>query len=113
MFFEFSGPLSFGAASDLVHQMRQFSKDRSALVLDFSRVPFIDSSAARAMETISCDAQTMKKPVYIFGMKAEVRQVLRDLEADCCLADKMFFQERSAAIFAAHNYIIESTGQEE
>ena len=113
MFFEFSGPLSFGAASDLVHQMRQFSKDRSALVLDFSRVPFIDSSAARAMETISCDAQTMKKPVYIFGMKAEVRQVLRDLEADCCLADEMFFQERSAAIFAAHNYIIESTGQEE
>ncbi|MDC3340073.1 SulP family inorganic anion transporter, partial [bacterium] len=36
MFFEFSGPLSFGAASDLVHQMRQFSKDRSALILDFS-----------------------------------------------------------------------------
>ena len=108
MFFEFSGPLSFGAASDLVHQMRQFSKDRSALVLDFSRVPFIDSSAARAMETISCDAQTMKKPVYIFGMKAEVRQVLRDLEADCCLADEMFFQKRNAAISAAYEYIIES-----
>ena len=49
MFFEFSGPLSFGAASDLVHQMRQFSKDRSALILDFSRVPFMDASAARAM----------------------------------------------------------------
>jgi SulP family sulfate permease len=108
MFFEFSGPLSFGAASDLVHQMRQFSKDRSALILDFSRVPFIDASAARAMETISCDAQTMKKPLYIFGMNAEVRQVLRDLEADCCLEDKMFFQERSNAISVAHDYIVES-----
>ena len=108
MFFEFSGPLSFGAASDLVHQMRQFSKDRSALILDFSRVPFIDASAARAMETISCDAQTMKKPLYIFGMNAEVRQVLRDLEADCCLEDKMFFQERSSAISVAHDYIVES-----
>lgn len=108
MFFEFSGPLSFGAASDLVHQMRQFSKDRSALILDFSRVPFIDASAARAMETISCDAQTMKKPLYIFGMNAEVRQVLRDLEADCCLEDKMFFQERSTAISVAHDYIVES-----
>ena len=108
MFFEFSGPLSFGAASDLVHQMRQFSKDRSALILDFSRVPFIDASAARAMETISCDAQTMKKPLYIFGMNAEVRQVLRDLEADCCLEDKMFFQERSTAISVAHEYIVEA-----
>ena len=107
MFFEFSGPLSFGAASDLVHQMRQFSKDRSALILDFSRVPFIDASAARAMETISCDARTMNKPLYIFGMNAKVRQVLRDLEADCCLKDEMFFQERSAAISVAHEYIVE------
>lgn len=111
MFFEFSGPLSFGAASDLVHQMRQFSKDRSALILDFSRVPFIDASAARAMETISCDAQTMKKPLYIFGMNAEVRQVLRNLEADCCLEDKMFFQERITAISVAHDYIVESKRQ--
>ena len=108
MFFEFSGPLSFGAASDLVHQMRQFSKDRSALILDFSRVPFMDASAARAMETISCDAQSMKKPLYIFGMSAEVRKVLRDLEADCCLEEKMFFLERSAAISVAHKYIVES-----
>jgi SulP family sulfate permease len=108
MFFEFSGPLSFGAASDLVHQMRQFSKDRSALILDFSRVPFMDASAARAMETISCDAQSMKKPLYIFGMSAEVRKVLRDLEADCCLEDKMFFLERSTAISVAHKYIVES-----
>ena len=108
MFFEFSGPLSFGAASDLVHQMRQFSKDRSALILDFSRVPFMDASAARAIETISCDAQSMKKPLYIFGMSAEVRKVLRDLEADCCLEDEMFFLERSAAISVAHKYIVEA-----
>jgi hypothetical protein len=50
----------------------------------------------------------MKKPLYIFGMNAEVRQVLRDLEADCCLEDKMFFQERSTAISVAHDYIVES-----
>jgi SulP family sulfate permease len=108
MFFEFSGPLSFGAASDLVHQMREFSKDRSVLVLDFSRVPFIDASAARAMETISCDAQHMSKPLFIFGMNSDVRQVLRDLEADCCLAEEMFFENRGSAIFAAHSHITNS-----
>ena len=57
MLFDFAGgPLSFGAAADLGHHVRErVSSGAKALILDFSRVPSIDLSAARAVETIACD----------------------------------------------------------
>ncbi|MDH3978833.1 MAG: SulP family inorganic anion transporter, partial [Gammaproteobacteria bacterium] len=55
--FDFGGPLSFGAAADVGHQVRERVKHKtSAIILDFSRVPFVDVSAARAVETIIRDA---------------------------------------------------------
>jgi SulP family sulfate permease len=73
--FDFGGPLSFGAAADLGHQVRERTKHKSssAIVLDFSRLPFVDVSAARAVETIACDARESGKIVYVTGMNDEVR----------------------------------------
>ncbi len=100
--FDFGGPLSFGAAADLGHQVRERSKNGTrALVLDFSSVPFMDVSAARAVETIACDAHAAGKQVYVTGLRQEVSDVLAGLEADCCLPADVRFNRRIDAIRAA------------
>jgi SulP family sulfate permease len=84
--FDFGGPLSFGAAADVGHHVRVVSKDHAeAIILDFARVPFIDVSAARAVETVACDGKRVGKHVYITGANPEVRKTLEALGADHCL----------------------------
>jgi SulP family sulfate permease len=56
-----------------------------AIVLDFCRVPFIDVSAVRAVETIACDAERAGKQIYITGMSDEIADTMTGLGADCCL----------------------------
>ena len=104
--FDFGGPLSFGAAADLGHQVRENSRGRGqALILDLSSVPFVDVSAARAVETIGCDADSAGKKVFISGMNDSVKAVLTGLSADCCLNDENYFSKRIDAIRAAVAYI--------
>lgn len=104
--FDFGGPLSFGAAADVGHQVRERVKDgTSAIVLDFSRVPFMDVSAARAVETIALDAKTAGKVVYVTGMSQKVARVLSGLEADRFFPDDAAFAIRIDAIRAAFEKI--------
>ncbi|QIL89376.1 SulP family inorganic anion transporter [Microbulbifer harenosus] len=78
--FEFSGPLSFGAAADLGHHVREQSSDQSrVLILDFSSVPFLDLSAALAVETVASDAKDSGKQLFLAGMNEEVHKVLKGL----------------------------------
>ncbi len=84
--FEFGGPLSFGAAADVGHHVRERYRDgMHAIILDFQRVPFIDVSAVRAVETIACDAERAGKMVYITGMSDDIADTMMGLDADCCL----------------------------
>jgi SulP family sulfate permease len=107
--FDFGGPLSFGAAADLGHHVRERVRDHSqAIVLDFSRVPFVDVSAARAVETICNDARHAGKDVFISGMNAEVRQVLKGLNADQWLNEESYFATRVEALRAAVEIVKES-----
>ena len=100
--FDFGGPLSFGAAADVGHQVRERSKNKAtAIVLDFSRVPFVDVSAARAVETIACDARQAGKIVYITGMTESVSEVLAGLDADHCLPTGTGYGTRIDALQAA------------
>ncbi|HSG91687.1 MAG TPA: SulP family inorganic anion transporter [Pseudomonadales bacterium] len=100
--FDFNGPLSFGAAADLGHHVRERVKNRSnAIILDFSSVPYIDVSAARAVETIACDAKASGKTVYITGMSDAVGEVLRGLKADHCLPGGTSYETRVEALEAA------------
>ncbi|MEM9383668.1 MAG: SulP family inorganic anion transporter [Pseudomonadota bacterium] len=97
--FDFSGPLSFGAAADVGHQVRMKSKDNTdAIILDFSRVPFIDVSAARAVETIACDGKRMGKLVYVSGANDAVRATLTGLDADHCLQVDAYHPKRIDAL---------------
>ncbi|MGR8949275.1 MAG: SulP family inorganic anion transporter [Gammaproteobacteria bacterium] len=108
--FDFNGPLSFGAAADVGHQVRERVKnnDAQAIILDFSRVPFVDVSSARAVETIGCDARQSGKRVFICGMNDEVRQILSGLNADHCLGNDgdTHFEKRIEAIEAAVKHVL-------
>ncbi|CAA0087105.1 Bicarbonate transporter BicA [Zhongshania aliphaticivorans] len=80
--FEFSGPLSFGAAADLGHHVREHSELGSrVLILDFSRVPFLDVSAVLAVETIANDAASSGKLLYLAGMNSDVQKVLEGMNS--------------------------------
>jgi len=100
--FDFSGPLSFGAAADLGHHARTlFKGGAQALILDFSRVPFLDVSAARAVETIADDAHATNRTVYLCGMSPAVSNVLSALDADKLLYDFNYHSTRVQALEAA------------
>ena len=100
--FDFGGPLSFGAAADFGHFVRvRLTGKANSIILDFSRVSFIDVSAARAVETVAFDAHHAGDTVYITGMNDEVRSVLASLEADNHLSADTHFEHRIDALRAA------------
>ena len=103
MLFNFAGgPLSFGAAADLGHTVRdQVSQGAKVIILDFSSVPTIDLSAARAVETIACDARKADKKVFVTGMNSEVNRILSGLNADHCLPADGRYDDRIDALRAA------------
>jgi SulP family sulfate permease len=104
--FDFGGPLSFGAAADVGHHVRERVRknDAEAMVLDFTRVPFIDVSASRAVETIGCDARRSGRRVFISGMNDQVKEILTGLNADHCLPRDTYFATRYDAVRAAVEY---------
>ena len=105
--FDFGGPLSFGAAADLGHHVRERVKRgrAEAMVLDFSRVPFVDVSAARAVETVACDARRAGRRVFVSGMNPQVRNMLAGLNADHCLPKDGYYGTRVEALRAALAYV--------
>lgn len=98
--FDFAGgPLSFGAAADLGHHVREKAKDgMAAIILDFSRVPAIDLSAAMAVETIAIDAKNAGRKVYVTGLNPKVAATLVALGVDERLPAEDRFPNRLAAL---------------
>ena len=100
--FDFAGPMSFGAAADLGHHARsQLEGGALAIILDFSRVPFLDVSAALAIETVARDAAASKRKVYPCGMSQAVEDTLRALEADKHIDPSNHYKSREEALEAA------------
>ncbi len=105
--FDFGGPLSFGAAADVGHQVRERVKHKTtAIILDFSRVPFVDVSAARAVETIIRDAHDVGKIVYETGMNESVRKTLVALNSIRHLPVDVSYETRLEALRAALDLIL-------
>ncbi len=107
LLFDFAGgPLSFGAAADLGHQVRDRAKEGAqVLILDFTHVPSIDLSAALAVETIMCDARKANKRVCVSGVNESVSDILSGLNADHCLPADGRFEKRIDALRAARDYL--------
>ena len=109
-YFDFGGPLSFGAAADLGHHVREriSPKHHTSLVLDFGRVPFMDVSAVRAVETIAQDAAHAGKHLYVCGLNNAVAANFEGLGASAHLPTEIRFDNRLGALTAARNWIFEN-----
>ncbi|WP_370336385.1 SulP family inorganic anion transporter [Parvularcula marina] len=99
--FEFSGPLSFGAAADLAHRVRERAGKKAAIILDFSRIPHLDLSAVRAVETVATDAHDEGKLLFVCGMNKAVADVLAGLNADTHIDEARSYPTRIEALRAA------------
>ncbi len=100
--FDLGGPLSFGAAADISHHVREYmGEGTTALILDFERVPFVDVSAARAVETIAGDAQAHDTILLLSGFSPDVRATLSGLHALEKVNESCIFSTRLEAIEAA------------
>ncbi|MBO1254775.1 SulP family inorganic anion transporter [Alteromonas sp. 5E99-2] len=104
--FDFGGPLSFGAAADVGHQVREKVKHGTEiLILDFERVPFMDVSAARAVETIAIDANASGKKLYLSAVQPKVAEVLKGLDVIDHYKPEAVFENRLDALTAAAEVI--------
>jgi len=109
-YFDLGGPLSFGAAADLGHHVREriSPTNHTSLVLDFSKVPFMDVSAARAVETIAEDAAHAGKHLYFCGINQQVAASLEGLGVSELIPETAIFQTRLDALSAARDWIFEN-----
>jgi SulP family sulfate permease len=110
-YFDLGGPLSFGAAADLGHHVREriSPKHHTSLVLDFGRVPFMDVSAVRAVETIAQDAAHAGKHLYVCGINDDVAANFEGLGVSEHLPKDIRFDNRLDALTAARDWIFENT----
>ncbi len=110
--FDFAGgPLSFGAATDLGFHVREKARQGiGAMVLDFAKVPAIDLSAARAIETICLDAKSAGRLVLASSMNSKISDTLTSLGLGAVLPKENRFASRADALRRAVSVI---DGQEE
>ena len=100
--YEFSGPLSFGAAAELSHRLRSNIRKNGLTIIDFGSVPFLDLSGAKAIEDIIRDAASSKQALYISSANAEVKKGLEALLGKTNLENGcQWFPTRLAALEAA------------
>jgi SulP family sulfate permease len=98
MLFDFSGPLSFGAAADLGHHVRVKSVNHGVVIIDFSAVPALDLSAAKAVETIAEDVAASKRLLFISGVKPAVANVLEALDVYTSVPKSQWYNTRLEAL---------------
>lgn len=104
--FDFGAPLSFGAAADLGHQVRDKWKDgQAALILDFARTPVIDLSAIKAIETIAEDAEAAGKQLLISGASQEISDLLHGLDVGQKIPESHWFDARKEALAYAVEHL--------
>ena len=82
--------------------------DHTSLVLDFSKVPFMDVSAARAVETIAQDAAHAGKHLYVCGINEQVATSLEGLGVSELIPAASRFETRVDALSAARDWIFEN-----
>lgn len=71
------GPFFFGAAARLGAALDQIVEQQRAFVVDFTDVPFIDSSGARSFELLAHKMARKDETLYLIGARPEVAKVLQ------------------------------------
>ncbi len=75
LLFHPGGPMSFGAAKDMVRRLADF-EEYQTLVLDLSDVPSIDYTTARAIEDMIQRTQASGRQVFLCGEYVQVMTML-------------------------------------
>jgi SulP family sulfate permease len=102
--YHMSGPLSFGGASELARRLDALGMYR-VLVLDLAGVPYIDSSAALAIEGLVRRAREHDRHVILVGLKGPVARVLTQLGVLRMLGPRGRFRSRERALLHAQSII--------
>lgn len=74
--YRLSGPFFFGAAAQLGTVLDRIADKPKAFVVDFTDVPFIDSSGAHAFERLAHKMQRRGGQLYLVGANADARRML-------------------------------------
>jgi SulP family sulfate permease len=74
--YRISGAFFFGAASTVGSVLDRIDDRRKNFVIDFSAVPFLDSTAANVIEGAARKAQKAGVRVYVTGTSRQVRRTL-------------------------------------
>ncbi|MDT8399409.1 MAG: SulP family inorganic anion transporter [Pseudomonadales bacterium] len=98
--FHVEGPLSFGSARDIAKLMGS-SRREEVLIVDLSLVPFIDSSAAAALEEVLDRFRRSGDTMIIFGASQKVRHTLNRTEVLQHLGEQGLASSRLEALRAA------------
>jgi len=74
--YRISGAFFFGAASAVGTVLDSTADTRKAFVIDFTAVPFLDSTAANAISRVATNAKRHGMRLYVTGASPTVRRVL-------------------------------------
>ncbi|VAX32209.1 Na(+)-dependent bicarbonate transporter BicA, partial [hydrothermal vent metagenome] len=105
LLYHLSGPLSFGAAKDMVRRLALIDNSYDALVLDFANVPTIDFTTGIAIEDMIHDAQDSGRHVFLSGAQPPVRDILQRLGVFRLLKEEHDFTRRLYALKQAARLI--------
>ena len=95
--FHIEGPMSFGSAKGIVQRLNA-DREQDVLIIDFSDVPFIDSTASMAIEEVILKAQSDNDYVVLCGMCPSVENILRQIGVTKLLPDNQITQTRLQAL---------------
>lgn len=104
MFLHLSGLISFGAANDLVRRFTTMS-EYEVLIIDLLDVPYMDGSAALALEQVIDYAKDNDRYVIIVGMTYSVARLLGKLGALNRVRESSLLATRAEAVEAAARYL--------
>ncbi len=95
--FHIEGPMSFGSTKDIV-QLLTADREQDVLILDFTDVTFIDSSASLAIEEAVTQAQDDNDSVVLCGMNESVEKVIRSIGVNNLLPENHITKSRLQAL---------------
>lgn len=75
--YRITGAIFFGAAASIGSVLGQISDSHRALIVDFSAVPFLDSTGANVIGALARQAQKSGVRLYLAGAGPDIRRVLQ------------------------------------
>jgi sulfate permease, SulP family len=95
--FHIEGPMSFGSAKGIVRLLAT-DREKDVLIIDFTDVPFIDSTASFALEEVILKAKSDNDHVVLCSLSPTVEKVLRQIGVSKLLPETHITQSRLEAL---------------